>query len=38
LLIASTAGRERLTVLCDDRDYLTVAAITGQPVKLVTDI
>ena len=38
LLIAATAERERLTVLCDDRDYLTVAAITGQPVKLVTDI
>jgi predicted nucleic acid-binding protein len=38
LLIAATAERERLTVLCDDQDYLTVAAITGQPVKLVTDI
>lgn len=38
LLIAATAERERLTVLCDDHDYLTVAAITGQPVKLVTDI
>jgi predicted nucleic acid-binding protein len=38
LLIAATAERERLTVLCDDRDYLTVAATTGQPVKLVTDI
>lgn len=38
LLIAATAERERLTVLCDDRDYQTVAAVTGQPVKLVTDI
>jgi predicted nucleic acid-binding protein len=38
LLIAATAVRERLTVLCDDHDYLTVAAVTGQPVKLVTDI
>lgn len=38
LLIAATAERERLTVLCDDRDYQTVAAVTGQPVKLVTDV
>jgi predicted nucleic acid-binding protein len=38
LLIAATAERERLTVLCDDHDYLAVAAVTGQPVKLVTDI
>jgi predicted nucleic acid-binding protein len=38
LLIAATAERERLTVLCDDRDYLAVAAVTGQAVKLVTDI
>ena len=38
LLIAATAERERLTVLCDDRDYHTVATITGQPVKLVTDV
>jgi predicted nucleic acid-binding protein len=38
LLIAATAERERLTVLCDDRDYLAVAKVTGQPVKLVTDI
>jgi predicted nucleic acid-binding protein len=38
LLIAATAERERLTVLCDDRDFETVAAATGQPVKLVTDI
>jgi predicted nucleic acid-binding protein len=38
LLIAATAEHERLTVLCDDRDYQTVAAVTGQPVRLVTDI
>ena len=37
-LMAATAERERLTVLCDDRDYLTVAAVTGQAVKLVTDV
>jgi predicted nucleic acid-binding protein len=38
LLIAATAERERLTVLCDDRDYQTVATVTGQPVKFVTDV
>lgn len=38
LLIAATAERERLTVLCDDRDFKTIARITGQPVKLVADI
>jgi predicted nucleic acid-binding protein len=38
LLIAATAERARLTVLCDDRDYRTVATVTGQPVKFVTDI
>lgn len=38
LLIAAIAERERLTVLCDDRDYQTIAAVTGQPVKLVTDV
>ncbi len=37
LLIAATAERERLTVLCDDRDFQTVAAVTGQPVRLLTD-
>ena len=37
LLIAATAEHERLTVLCDDRDFQTVAAVTGQSVKLVTD-
>ncbi len=38
LLIAATAERERLIVLCDDRDYQTVATVTGQPVKFVTDV
>lgn len=38
LLIAATAERERLTVLCDDHVFQTVAAVTGQPVKLVTDV
>jgi predicted nuclease of predicted toxin-antitoxin system len=30
--------RERLVLLCDDHDFQTIAAVTGQPVKLVTDI
>src|SRR5262249_6671660 len=38
LLIAATAERESLTVLCDDHDFETVAALTRQPIKLVTDI
>ena len=38
LLIAATAERERLIVLCDDRDYQAIARMTGQPVRLVTDI
>lgn len=38
LLIAATAERERLIVLCDDGDFLTVASVTGQPVKLVTHV
>ena len=38
LLIAATAERERLIVLCDDRNYQTIARVTGQPVRLVTDI
>jgi predicted nucleic acid-binding protein len=38
LLIAATAERDRLTVLCDDHDFETVATVTGQPVKLVADI
>ena len=38
LLIAATAERQRLTVLCDDHDFETVASVTGQSVKLVTDV
>jgi predicted nucleic acid-binding protein len=38
LLIAATAERERLVVLCDDRDFESVAGVTGQPVKLVGDV
>lgn len=38
LLIAAVAERARLTVLCDDNDFTTVATVTGQPVKLVSDI
>jgi predicted nucleic acid-binding protein len=38
LIIAATAERARLTMLCDDRDFKTIAQVTGQPVKLVTDI
>jgi len=38
LLIAATAERERLIVLCDDRDFEVVATVTGQPIKLVTNI
>jgi predicted nucleic acid-binding protein len=37
LLVAATAERERLIVLCDDHDFQTVAAVTGQPVRLVTE-
>ena len=38
LLIAATAERGRLTLLSDDRDFTAIAQVTGQPVKLVTDI
>jgi predicted nucleic acid-binding protein len=38
LLIAATAEHERLTILCDDRDFRTVAAVTGQLVRFVTDV
>jgi hypothetical protein len=34
LYLAGTSGLFRLT---DDRHFLTVAAVTGQPVRLVTD-
>jgi len=36
LLIAATAERERLVILCDDHDYRTVAKVTGQAVRFVT--
>jgi hypothetical protein len=38
LLIAAIAERERLTVLCDDRDFQAIARMPGQSVKLVTDV
>ncbi len=37
LLVAATAERERLIVLCDDHDFQTIAAVTSQPVRLVTE-
>lgn len=37
LLIAATAERQRLTVLTDDHDFETVASVTGQSVRRVTD-
>ncbi len=36
LLIAATAERSELTLLCQDRDYEAIAAVTGQPVRRVT--
>jgi predicted nucleic acid-binding protein len=33
LLIAATAERERLTVLCDDRDFQAIARMTGRYVS-----
>ena len=38
LLIAATAELQHLTILCDDRDFETVASVTRQRVRLVTDI
>lgn len=38
LLIAATAEQQHLTVLCDDRDFETVASVTRQRVRLVADI
>jgi predicted nucleic acid-binding protein len=38
LLIAATAEQERLTVLCDDRDFEVVASVTRQRVRLVTGV
>jgi predicted nucleic acid-binding protein len=37
LLIAATAERARLVILCDDHDYRIVATVTGQAVRFVTD-
>lgn len=37
LLIAATAERERLVLLCDDKDFEVVAKVTGQPVRRVAD-
>ncbi len=37
LLIAATVERERLVILCYDRDYLGIAARHGQPVKIITE-
>lgn len=36
LLIAATAERNQLIVLSEDRDFETVAAVTGQPVRRIT--
>jgi predicted nucleic acid-binding protein len=38
LLIAATAEQANLTGLCDDRDFESVAAVTGQHVRRVTDV
>lgn len=36
LLIAASAERHQLIVLSEDRDFPTVAAVTGQPVRRIT--
>lgn len=38
LVLAATAERQRLILLCDDRDFEVVASVTGQPVRRVTDV
>jgi predicted nucleic acid-binding protein len=38
LLIAATAEQSQLVILCDDRDYETVATVTRQPVRRVTSL
>lgn len=38
LLIAATAERWDLIILCDDRDFETVSAVTGQPVRRVASL
>jgi predicted nucleic acid-binding protein len=35
LLIAATAERHRLTLLCDDKDFEVLSSVTGQPVRMV---
>ncbi|HRY11735.1 MAG: PIN domain nuclease [Tetrasphaera sp.] len=35
LLIAATAERANLTILTDDRDFTSIAGVTGQPVLRV---
>lgn len=37
LLIAATAERQRLILLCDDKDFEVVASVTGQPVRRVAE-
>ena len=37
LLVAATAERERLILLCDDKDFEVVASVTGQPVRRIGD-
>jgi len=38
LLVAATAEYANLIVLCDDRDYESVASVTGQPVRRVATL
>jgi hypothetical protein len=38
LLIAATAERHQLIVLSEDRDFESVAAVTGQPVRRITTL
>lgn len=38
LLIAATAERAGLILLCDDRDFDTVATVTGQPVRRIASL
>ena len=38
LLVAATAERSGLVLLCDDQDYEVVSAVTGQPVRRITTL
>jgi predicted nucleic acid-binding protein len=38
LLIAATAERSGLVLLCDDQDYELVSTVTGQPVRRITSL